>query len=100
MQIATYDLTNTSPSPYNAFRQAAVALGWDVWVDASDSYRYRLPNTTLVGDFGGSSAANDAFQAIKPAAERILGRPITVEKYFVADYQQGIVESDTKERQR
>ncbi len=84
--IATYDLTNTNPSPYTEFRDAAINLGWSIWILSSESVWYRLPNTTLVGEFSDMEAAKKAFHAIKGKAEAKLGRAITVEKYIIANY--------------
>lgn len=96
--IATYDLTNTTPHPYTAFRDAALKLGWAVWVLASNGYWYRLPNTTLIGEFATLDAAEKAFDAIKPAAEKALGRAITVEKMFIAEYVASRVNSNETQK--
>jgi hypothetical protein len=72
---ATYDLTNTTPSPYTTYRDAAIKLGWKVWILSNTSVWYRLPNTTLEGIFPDMDAAVKAFGAIKPAAEAVLKLP-------------------------
>lgn len=95
--IATYDLTNTSPSPYTAYRDAAIELGWAVWILGSNDVWYRLPNTTLVGTFDNMDAADKAFDAIKPAAEKKLGRSITVEKHILANYTSSRFASDERQ---
>lgn len=92
--IATYDLTNTNPSPYTAYREAALELGWAVWILSSKGVWYRLPNTTLVGSFDSMAIADKAFDAIKPAAEKKLGRLIKVEKHIIAQYSESRFDSD------
>ncbi|WP_266030404.1 hypothetical protein [Brucella intermedia] len=92
--IATYDLTNTNPSPYSEYLSAAKELGWSVWILSSQSVWYRLPNTTLVGEFSDMDAAEKAFDSIKGRAEKKLGRPITVEKMIVANYTSSRFNSD------
>ncbi|TPK42290.1 MULTISPECIES: hypothetical protein [unclassified Mesorhizobium] len=95
--LVTYDLKNTTPSPYVAFRDAAIKLGWAVWQLTSDGNWYRLPNTTLIGEFPDMAAADKSFDAIKPAAEKVLGHPITLEKEFLVLYSGSLILSDQKQ---
>lgn len=83
--IASYDL-NEKNSPHYEFIAAAEKHGWSLWIKASDDKWYRLPNTTLVGEFTNQETAVEAFKAIKPTAESELGGSITIEKWIVANY--------------
>lgn len=93
--VASYDLNNRN-NPHTEFLQAAETLGWVTWVQSSDGTWYRLPNTTLRGDFDDHEAAVKAFKAIKPKAEKELGSTITVEKWIVAGYSGSSFDSDEK----
>lgn len=79
-----YDLERTN-NPNNAFIEAALGLGWKAWVRGTDSKWHKLPDTTLRGDFANKDAAIKAFEAIKPAAEKILGKTLKIEKYFLVE---------------
>ena len=96
--IATYDLKKTNPEPYGAFLEAAESLGWNTWIKSDGGEWYRLPNTTLEGEFKDIDAATHAFHAIKPSAEASLGRTITVEKFIVAQYSTAKFNSDETQR--
>jgi len=91
--IASYDL-NEKNSPHYEYLSAAEKHGWSLWVLASNDKWYRLPNTTLVGEFDTHDAAVAAFKAIKATAEAELGASITVEKWFVAAYTTNTFNSD------
>jgi hypothetical protein len=92
--IACYDLKETRPDPHSDYLAAAEGERWYAWLQGSDQKWYRLPNTTLVGEFSNREAAVAAFKAIKPAAEKTLGKAITVEKWIVADYSAATFNSD------
>lgn len=94
--IACYDLKETSPKPHNEFLEAAKQHGWEPWILARDNIWYRLPNTTLVGQFDSQELAVAAFKAIRPDAEKALGVSIVVEKWFVAKYVGANFNSDEK----
>lgn len=91
--IACYDLKDKN-NPHQDFLEAAEALGWGPWIKGSNGKLYKLPNTTLEGTFADKEAAVRAFKAIKPAAEKTLGSPITVEKWIVAKYSEATFSSD------
>ena len=91
--IATYDL-NDKNNPHDEYLEAAEKCGWYPWIRASDSKWYRLPNTTLKGEFDTKDAAVAAFKSIKGVAEKSLGSTITVEKWFVAQYSASSIDSD------
>lgn len=91
--IACYDL-NEKNSPHSEFLAAADDLGWSTWIKGSDGKWHRLPNTTLEGTFPDRDAAVKAFKAIKPAAEKKLGKTIVVEKWIVAHYSNATFSSD------
>lgn len=92
--IASYDLKSSNPSPYSAFLDEVKKLGWQCWILSSADVWYRLPNTTLVGMFNDMNAAKVAFNAIKPAAESVLGVTIVVEKQIIAQYSTANFSSD------
>lgn len=93
--VVTYDLKNTTPSPYAAFRAEAEKLKWETTIKHDDII-YRLPNTTLIGTFPTKDAAFAAFKAIEAATNKALSTEINVEKHFIAAYTDGSFSSDEK----
>ncbi len=93
MFVACYDLNDTN-KPHGDFLAAAIASGWSQWVLANDKKWYKLPNTTIRGDFTDHDTAMKSFHSIKPAAEKSLGKKITLEKYFVTAYTHASLDSD------
>lgn len=91
--IATYDL-NDKNNPHGEYLDAAEKCGWYPWIKASNGKWYRLPNTTLKGEFETKDAAVAAFKSIKGVAEKELGSTITVEKWIVAQYSASSFDSD------
>ena len=87
--VVTYDLKNTSPSPYAAFRAEAEKLKWETTIKDNSDKIWRLPNTTLIGTFPTKDAALAAFLAIEPATNKTLDTKINVEKHFIASYTAG-----------
>lgn len=79
-----YDL-DASNNPHSSFIEAAISLGWQTWVRGTDKKWHKLPDTTLRGEFGDHAAALKAFKAIKPAAEKLLGQQILIEKYYLVE---------------
>ncbi|WP_018900408.1 hypothetical protein [Rhizobium sp. 2MFCol3.1] len=95
--IACYDL-NERNNPHSEFLKAAYDLGWSVWIKDSGGEWNKLPNTTLKGTFTDSDAAVKAFKDIKPAAEKKLGKSITIEKWVVANYSSATLHSDEESK--
>ncbi|SMF65785.1 hypothetical protein SAMN02982989_3404 [Xaviernesmea oryzae] len=91
--IASYDL-NDKNDPHDEYLAAAEKCGWYPWILASDDKWYRLPNTTLKGEFDTKDAAVAAFKSIKGIAEKSLGKSITVEKWIVVQYTTATFNSD------
>lgn len=92
--VVTYDLKNTTPSPYATFRAEAEKLKWETTIKDNDNKIWRLPNTTLIGTFPTKDAALAAFFAIEPATNKTLNTKITVEKHFIASYTEGSFKSN------
>lgn len=92
--IASYDLRETSPSPHAEFLEQAKAKGWRLWILSGKNERYRLPNTTLDGDFADREAAVAALKATRTATEAKLGRPVVMEKWIVAERNGASFDSD------
>lgn len=88
-----YDLDKTN-NPNKAYLEAAVGLGWKAWVHGTDKKWHKLPDTTLRGDFENRDAALKAFNKIKPEAEKILGKPLKIEKYFLVESSAVALSSD------
>lgn len=93
--VMTYDIEKTTPDPYAEFLNQADKVGWNVWAwaPAAKSW-YRLPNTTLVGDFANRLAATSAFDNAVSNTAAALGVPVTVEKFFLAAYSESFFNSD------
>lgn len=93
--VMSYDIKKTIPDPYGEFLNRADKLGWKVWVWAPSVKRwYRLPNTTLVGEFTNRDAAAIAFDNAVSNTSAALGIPVTVEKFFLAAYSESFFDSD------
>ncbi|WP_455872873.1 hypothetical protein [Rhizobium yanglingense] len=94
--IAVYDIADTHRDPHAAFIAQAEKLGWSTWVWALTAKKwYKLPNTSLIGDFQDRDAAQAAFNAAAKAARAEKGE-LTVEKYFIADWGSATFDSDVK----
>ncbi|ASS57594.1 hypothetical protein [Rhizobium leguminosarum] len=92
--IAVYDIAETYPDPHSEFITQAEKLGWVTWVWAPARQKwYKLPNTTLIGEFADRDAAKAAFNDAAKAARAEVGK-LTIEKYFIADYGAGAFDSD------
>lgn len=91
--IASYDLTNTSPTPYAEFTKQAEARGWGTWITVDGGVRYKLPNTTLYGSYPDRDAAVRALEETRAATQRALGKCI-MEKWIVSDSPQATLNSD------
>ena len=95
--LVTYDLRETRPDPHGEFIVQAEARGWAVYKWGPQSKKwFRLPNTTLVGEFTDFDTAKAAFDAVKPATEAALGVTVTVEKYILVAYGPHRFNSDDK----
>lgn len=95
--IITYDLTRTNPEPYGTLLDEAETRGWSRWVWGAQSQKwFRLPNTTLIGEFADRSAAKKAFDDAVSATGTQIGRKVTVEKFFLASYSGSLFSSDEK----
>jgi hypothetical protein len=94
--LGTYDFKKTSPEPYTAFLAAAERHGWYHWItDDTTGKRFRLPNTTVQGDFINYTAAAAAFDVALNEAARAIGKSIMIEKWFIAERGASTFSSDT-----
>lgn len=95
--IVTYDLTNSTPSPYGTMLDEAEKLGWSRWIWGPTNKKWlRLPNTTLIGEFATQADAKKAFDDAVAATAREIGRKVTVEKFILAAYGGATYNSDEK----
>lgn len=84
--IVTYDIKETSPDPHATFLEQARKNNWNYWILSSANVWYRLPNTTLVGNFQTMDAAEKAFEATRVATAKVVGKAVTIEKFIIAEY--------------
>ncbi|ATC30990.1 hypothetical protein CA606_00745 [Caulobacter vibrioides] len=91
--LVTYDLKETTPKPHRAFIQAAEKEGF-LYVFQGTRDLFRLPNTTLWGEFASCDLATKAFDRAKAAAARSLGVTVYVEKNFFTSLDDWSVTSD------
>jgi hypothetical protein len=96
--IATYDLKETNPDPHVTFLAEARKRGWNYWIRSSTGLWYRLPNTTLQGDFNNLDAAVAALQATRAATEAEIQFPVTMEKWIVAQHVGARFDSDVRQQ--
>lgn len=92
--IASYDITNTAPSPYGVFIDQARAQGWKVWITTDDGKTFRLPNTTLVGTFSDIDAAERALTGALYATQRALGVAVLMPKWIIAERNRTVISSN------
>jgi hypothetical protein len=91
--LATYDLQGAHPDPHSAFKSQARTCGWSDWIVASNGHQYKLPNTTLVGDFENiQTAQNQFFLAVSKTVA--LRYSVTVEKWIIVEYGNAKFNSD------
>ena len=95
--FVTYDLRVTDPDPHAEFIRQAEARGWVTykWGPTARKW-YRLPVTTLVGQFYNSRVAKARFVSAREAAEAALGIRVTVEKFILAAYRKAVFDSDER----
>jgi hypothetical protein len=98
--IASYDLKEINPDPHSTFLAESRKRGWNYWILGSNDVWYRLPNTTLVGDFSDLSSAETALEATRAATEVQIGRLVTMEKWIVAQYSTARFNSDVREAKK
>ena len=96
--IATYDLKETNPDPHSKFLAQARNYGWNYWILSSDNVWYRLPNTTLDGTFETMEAAENALLATRAATEAEMGRPVTLQKWIIAQRDGSRFNSDSHQQ--
>lgn len=77
--LITYDLKNTNPSPYTTFLEECEKEDL-LYIYEVSGELIRLPNSTIWGIFSNRKAARTAFDQALAAAEKRLGRKITLEK--------------------
>jgi exonuclease I len=92
--LASYDLKETNPDPHSTFLAESRKRGWNYWVLSSSNTWYRLPNTTLVGNFDSMSAAEKALEDTRVATAAAIGRAVTMEKWIIVGYSQSRFNSD------
>lgn len=95
--IASYDLKRTNPDPHSAFLEQARAAGWNYWILGSNNVWYRLPNTTLEGNFSSQQAAVAAFKNIWEKT-KAAGYTVVVEKWIVAEHVNSNFNSDVTQQ--
>jgi len=82
--VGTYDLKETNPKPHSEFINQAAKLGWSPWIRSDNGTWYRLPNTTLVGEFVDVGAAEQALLAARAATQAAIGVTVTLEKWIIS----------------
>ena len=96
LYIAAYDLKdNRLLNEHEAFREAALNNGWFLWILGTNGFKYRLPNTTLDGEFPSYQAAWNALDRTARQAQAKVGR-IVVEKWVITEYTTAHFDSDQK----
>lgn len=98
--IVSYDLRNTTPDPHSKFLEVAGKKGWLAWILSSDNVWYRLPNTTLVGDFTTQEDAVRALESTRSTTASEIGGQVILEKWIVAQYGSARFDSDVKQPKR
>jgi hypothetical protein len=95
--LLSYDLKNTTPSPYATFLAKSASLGWSAWIKGSTGVMYRMPNTTLIGSFPTMDAAEKAMNDPKLATQQAIGTAVTIEKFVIVEYVSARFNSDEKQ---
>jgi len=92
--LITYDFKVTVTSQYRTFSLCAEPQGLLYVYKADDLFR--LPNTTIWGEFVSKEAARTAFDNAQAAAEKKLGVKMTLEKRVVTRMSDFFVRSDKR----
>lgn len=95
--IASYDLTKTNPPPHEKFIEEAAKKGWQRWVLSASNVWYRLPNTTLHGNFADREAAVQALKDTRAATQAAIGITVTMEKWIVTGPASSTFDGDVKQ---
>jgi hypothetical protein len=97
--IATYDLRETNPDPHTTFLNKSRSFGWNYWIlSTTNNTWYRLPNTTLVGQFETMDTAVTALEATRVATQHEMGRIVNMDKWIVTQFLDGRFNSDDQQR--
>jgi hypothetical protein len=99
--LATYDAKETRPDGHMEILKAAPANGWNLWILGDlglDRSWYRLPNTTLDGEFLNMNAAVAALDQTIKDASRAIGRALIAEKWIVVEYTAARFYSDKRSK--
>ena len=74
--------------------------GWEYWILSDKDVWYRLPNTTIVGDFADMTAARKAFDDAVAATALDIKKPVVVEKSITVQYTVSRFTSDVTEAKK
>jgi hypothetical protein len=92
--VVSYDLKETAPKPHKEFILAAEKEGLLYVFQVTDLYR--LPNTTIWGNFDSAEAVKAAFERAQTAAEKKLGIKIVLEKRLISELDDWLIRSNEK----
>jgi hypothetical protein len=96
--VVTYDLKKSVPDRHDAFLAAAGNEGWTTWCPLDDvegrRTLHRLPSRTLMGQFHGLKAADQAFSDALENARTAAKGSVVVEKYLIVAKGAAILQSD------
>jgi hypothetical protein len=91
--LVTYDFKEGASNQWAEFVKQAELVGL-VYVFQGTSKLFRLANTTLWGAFADTDAVTAAFDKALTAAEKVIGRKITLEKRFITAISDWSIRSD------
>ncbi|MCJ2105363.1 hypothetical protein MKK70_08200 [Methylobacterium sp. E-041] len=94
--LVTYDLQDAPHDPHATFIAEAEGLGWHAWSLSGRNVWYKLPNTTLRGEFNTLSSAVAAFKKVWTAT-RNRGYRVTIEKWIVVECVAASYDSDVQQ---
>ncbi|WP_283178150.1 hypothetical protein [Gemmobacter sp. 24YEA27] len=91
--LVTYDFKDGASNQWAEFIKQAELAGL-VYVFQGTSKLFRLTNTTVWGVFADTDAVKTAFDTALAAAEKAIGKKITLEKRFITAISSWSVRSD------
>lgn len=92
--LASFDLRFELGSFHSDFMRIAMSLDWSPWIECESGFTYRLPGTTLYGEFIDLDSAYAALEEARELTQYALGKCVFMEKIIVAQVEEMLFSSN------